>query len=362
MAQSGLMECVGPLALLEGAEWLDRMHDKAGVSLLSRRPCLQSWADAFPSWEPWILALVEDCEVRAVAPLARRRRRWGVEVVSVGDSALAESPVAACDDAAVAALVAGLVDALQALGCPWMLRLPQLPATSALAAALVAQLSTTVVFAGGPRPVLRFADDRPPKRWLTRNTGSALAKAVNRVSREGHHLEMGWVEPWARIKDVLPELVMVHRARDLELRGVTLLDDAQEAQFYHEVIQRHAGHWRLLTVRIDQSLAGYALCLKDGSSLRVWDNRVAPRWGRYSAGLIANTEIVLRAATDRSVALVDWGCGEQRYKTSLSSEVIGAEVLIAWSSPVLRAALACRNKLAARTPRRCESFGLAGGR
>jgi hypothetical protein len=150
MGQPGLMECVGPLALLEGAEWLDRMHDKAAVSLLSRRPCLQSWADAFPSWEPWILALVEDCEVRAVAPLARRRGRWGVEVVSVGDSALDESPVAACDDAAVAALAAGLVDALQALGRPWVLRLRQLPAASALAAALVAQLSTTVVFAGPP--------------------------------------------------------------------------------------------------------------------------------------------------------------------------------------------------------------------
>jgi CelD/BcsL family acetyltransferase involved in cellulose biosynthesis len=200
--------------------------------------------------------------------------------------------------------------------------------------------------------VLRFADDRPPKRWLTRNTRGALAKARNRISREGHDLEVGWVEPWARINDVLPELVMVHRARDLDLRGVTLLDDPQEARFYHEVIQRYAGHWRLLTVRIDQSLAGYALCLKDGSSLRVWDNRVAPRWRRYSAGLIANAEIVLRAAADGSVAVVDWGCGEQRYKTSLSSEVIGAEVLIAWSSPLLRAALAGRKKLAAPELRR----------
>jgi CelD/BcsL family acetyltransferase involved in cellulose biosynthesis len=104
-------------------------------------------------------------------------------------------------------------------------------------------------------------------------------------------------------------------------------------------------------VRIDESLAGYALCLQDGETLRVWDNRVAPRWRRYSAGLIANAELVLRAATDATIAEVDWGCGEQRYKLSLSNQVIDAQVLKAWSSPVLRAALACRNRFDARRAR-----------
>jgi CelD/BcsL family acetyltransferase involved in cellulose biosynthesis len=333
MDRFGLMQRVGPLALVEGAEWLDRVHDKAGVSLLARRQWLQSWADAFSGWEPWVLALVDDDGVRAVAPLARRRVRWGVEVVSMGDNALAESPVAACDDAA-------------AVG---------------LAAALVAQLSTTVVFPGAPRPEIRFADDRPPTRWLTRNTGSALAKARNRISREGHRLEVGWVETWGKIEDVLPELVMVHRARDMELRGATLLDDAQEACFYHHVIQRHAGHWRLLAVRIDESLAAYVLCLKDGSTLRVWDNRVAPGWRRYSAGLIGNAEVVLRAATDGFVDVVDWGCGEQRYKTSLSNDVVDAQILMAWSSPVLRAALACQSRMAAGRASLMGAFQVAGG-
>lgn len=362
MSQPELMEWVGPSALLEGAKWLDRMHDKAGVSLLSRRSFLQSWTDVYSAWEPWILAWVQDGEVRAIAPLARRRTWWGMEVVSVGDSTLYESPVAVCDDAAGAVLAAGVVEALRALGRPWVLRLPQLPAALTLGAALAAQLSVTVVFAGGPRPMLRFDDDHSPRQWLTRNTRGALAKARNRLSREGHHLEVEWVEPWARIKDVLPELVMVHRARDLELRGATLLDDAHEARFYHEVIHRHAEHWRLLTVRIDQSLAGYALCLKDGSSLRVWDNRVAPRWRRYSAGLMANAEIVLRAAADESVAAVDWGSGVQRYKISLSNEVIGTEVLMAWSSPVLRIALGCRNKLAALEFRRVAALELRRAR
>jgi CelD/BcsL family acetyltransferase involved in cellulose biosynthesis len=341
----GLSERVGRSALLEGTDWLDQMHDKAGVSLLARLQWLQSWAEAFPCWEPWTLALVDrDNGVRAVAPLARRRLRSGIEVVTVGDAALSESPVAACDDGAPAILATGVVEALRSLGCPWTLCLRQLPIKSAVASALVAQLPTATVHAGSRRPVLRFADDRPPKRWLTRNTGGAYAKACNRINREGHHLEVGWVEPWRQIEDLLPELVRVHRACDMELRGSTLLDDDQEAQFYHQVIHRHAGQWRLLAVRIDGSLAAYALCLKDGLTLHVWDNRVAPVWERYSAGLIANAELVMRAASDGSVGAVDWGCGEQRYKTSMSSDVIGAQVLMAWSSPALRSALALGNR------------------
>ena len=348
---SRVVERVGEIALIDEGEWLDQVHDRSCASLLARRRWLGAWADAFSDWEPWVLALVDQDDARGVAPLARRRVRSGVQVVSVGHDALAESPLAASDKAAAEDLATGIVAALHSLGCPWTLCLCQLPIGSPLVDALVSQLSTTTVFAGSPRPVLRFADDRPPRRWLTPNTVSAVAKARNRVSREGHRLEVDWLQRWEEIEGLLPELVAVHRARDVELRGATLLDDVREARFYHQVISRHAGHWRLMLVRIDESLAGYALCLQDGGTLRVWDNRVAPRWRRYSAGLIANTELVVRAATDASICAVDWGCGEQRYKLSLSNEVIDAQVLKAWSSPALRAALACRNRLAARRAR-----------
>jgi CelD/BcsL family acetyltransferase involved in cellulose biosynthesis len=363
MDQCGQIGRAGPKALADAAEWLDRVHDVASFSLLSRRRWLQSWVDAFPGWEPWVLATVEDSEVRAVAPLARRRVRWGMEVVTIGDEALAESPLAACDDAAAVDLAVGLCDALHALRCPWILRLRQLPVGSALGAALNEQLPTTAVLPGVSRPVLRFADDRPPRHWLSRNTRRALAKARNRIRREGHHVDVGWVEPWSRIEEVLPELIEVHRARDLQLRGMSLLDEAQEASFYHRVIRSHAGNWRLLTVRIDESLAAYALCLQDGVTLRVWDNRVSPSWQRYSAGLIANAEVVLRAAGDNSTAAIDWGCGEQRYKLSLSNEVLDASTLIAWSSPALRAALACRNRMTRSRQRlRTRGYGLVGRR
>jgi CelD/BcsL family acetyltransferase involved in cellulose biosynthesis len=353
--ESGLIERVGRLALLDEGEWLDRVHARSGASLLARRQWLESWAEAFPDWEPWVLAVVDQGDPRAVAPLARRRVGSGVQVVSVGHDALAESPLAVSDAGAAEELAAGIVSALRSLGRPWTLCLQQLPLGSPLAASLGAQLSTSKAFAGVPRPVLRFADDRPARRWLSRNTANALAKAQNRIRRDAHRLEVGWVQSWDEIERWLPDLVAVHRARDIELRGATLLDDIREASFYHRVITRHTGHWRLLAVRIDEALAGYALCLQDGRTLRVWDNRVAPGWRHYSAGLIANAELVLHAAADASIGEVDWGCGEQRYKLSLSNEVIDAQVLRGWSSPVLRAALAGRNRLDRRRTARTRS-------
>jgi CelD/BcsL family acetyltransferase involved in cellulose biosynthesis len=350
-----LIKCSGPFALRDSAAWLDRVHDIRGVPLLARRKWLQSWLDAFSCWDPWVLTLIEGGQATAVAPLARRRTRLGLDVVSIGNDALMCSPLAACSDAAATGLAAAILDALQELRTRWTLRVRQLPQVSPLTSALRARLPNVELLPGNPRPVLRFNDDRPPAQWLSRNTASAVAKARNRIKREGHRLELEWLVAWDAIKTTLPELVRVHRERDLELRGQTLLDDPRQAMFYDAIIARHVDLWRLLAVRIDGSLAGYALCLQDGGELRVWDNRVSPAWARYSAGLIANAELVQLAAVDPSVTTLDWGCGEQRYKRSLSNELIDAQILTAWSSPMLRAARAAGRKLAAQ--RRLVSLG-----
>lgn len=167
------------------------------------------------------------------------------------------------------------------------------------------------------------------------------------MSREGRDLRIGWVDDWREIRQVMSEVMLVHRARDLELRGMSLLDEPAQAAFYEQVLVRHAGEWRLLAVRIDGRLAGYAMCLVDGATLRVWDNRVAPEFRRYSAGLVANAEVVLSAARERSIHEVDWGCGIQRYKTSMSTRVVEGRNLVAWSSTLLRAG----RGLARRIPR-----------
>lgn len=335
--QLRLVEIAGPAALTDATEWIEQVHHELGVSLLAGRRWLDSWIRAFPRWEPWVLTLLADDEPLAVAPLARRVGRAGFEVASIGAGQLNESPVVARDELGVAGLAASIAHALDGLGAPWSLRLPQLPTGSPLTSALQEHLAPTVVEAGSPRPVMRLDGGQPPARMLTANTRSALAKARNRVEREGHVLRFEWVREWGRIRELLPEMMAIHRARDLELRGTSLLDDPEEADFYQQVLVRHAELWSVLVVRIDEALAGYAICLVDRRTLRVWDNRVSPDWRRYSAGLIANAEVVVSAAGDPAVDEVDWGCGVQRYKASMSSQVVETETLRAWSSAVLRA-------------------------
>jgi CelD/BcsL family acetyltransferase involved in cellulose biosynthesis len=335
--QLRLVEITGPAALSDTTEWMEHVHAELGVSLLAGRRWLESWTRAFPRWEPWVLTLLADDEPLAVAPLIRRPGRSGVEVVSMGAGQLNESPVVARDELGVVGLAASIAHALENLGSPGSLRLPQLPTGSPLTAALQEHLAPTVVELGSPRPVMRLDPRQPPPPLLSANTRSALAKARNRVEREGHRLRLDWVREWGKIRELLPEIMSIHRARDLELRGMSLLDDPQEADFYQQVLVRHAELWRVLAVWIDEALAGYAICLADRRTLRVWDNRVSPDWRRYSAGLIANAEVVVGAASDPAFDEVDWGCGVQRYKASMSNQVMQAETLGAWSSTTLRA-------------------------
>ncbi len=335
-AQWQLIEIAGPGAVAESAPWIDHLNAQADLSLLAGRRWLEAWVHAFRDWEPWTLTLLADDQPLAVAPLARRRARSGFDVVCIGDGQLSESPLIARDEDAVTGLVTSIAHALDNLGAPWALRLPQLPAGSPLARALQATLEPSRVVSGSPRPELAVAG-RAPEQLLTANTRAAVAKARNRARREGRRLDLDWIVDWGAIRALVPEMVAIHRARDLELRGVTLLDDPAEADFYHQVLDRHSGSWRVFTVRIDGALAGYAICLMDGETLRVWDNRVAPQWRRYSAGLIANAELVLHAGADPAVRVLDWGCGAQRYKTSMSDRTVPSVSVVAWSSSLLRA-------------------------
>jgi CelD/BcsL family acetyltransferase involved in cellulose biosynthesis len=346
--QLRLVELAGPAALNDAAEWVERVHGELEVSLLAGRRWLESWTRAFPRWEPWVLTLLDEDEPLAVAPLTRRRGRSGFEVVSIGADQLNESPVVARDELGTAGLAASIARALESLDAPWSLRLPQLPSGSPLTAALQEYLGPSIVDAGSPRPVMHLDRSQPAARMLTANTRSALAKARNRIARDRHRLALEWVEDWGRIRELLPEIMAVHRARDLELRGMSLLDDPEELDFYQQVLVRHAERWRVLVVRIDGALAGYAICLADERILRVWDNRVSPDWRRYSAGLIANAEVLTSAGGDPAFDEVDWGCGMQRYKGSMSNEVVTAETLRAWSSGVLRARRSLTRRLHAR--------------
>ena len=320
---------------------LDQMYEKVGAPLLARRGLLQAWANAFTDWEPWVFALVDGGDVRSVAPLARRSVLGGVQVVSLGYDALDFSPLAACDDESMIVLAAELRRAFDATRRPWTLQLRRLPADSPFLGAANGLFPASTVTSGGRRPETRFADDRDARSYLTHNTRSALAKARNRIGRERGGFDLCWLDGWSDIELLLPEVVRIHRDRDLELRDWSGLDDAEQARFYRAALESQTENWRLLVVTIEDCVAAYALCLQDGSVLRVWDNRVAPEWRRYSAGLIANVEVV-RFAAAAGFDAVDWGCGEQRYKASMATDVVPSADFSAWSSRLCRAVLKSR--------------------
>ena len=83
-------------------------------------------------------------------------------------------------------------------------------------------------------------------------------------------------------------------------RGV---DDPVEVATFRATMAGHAraGRARLVEVRIDGALAAYAMCFHAGDSLWVYSNAVSPEFTRYSAGTIANAEVVRLAHADPGV-------------------------------------------------------------
>jgi hypothetical protein len=95
---------------------------------------------------------------------------------------------------------------------------------------------------------------------------------------------------------------------------------------------------RLLTLRLNGQLASYALCLESAGTMLVYSNRMSPDWARYSAGAIANAEVVRTAHSDGGMRCLDWGTGLQRYKLSGDATLHPHQNIHAWSSEMARGA------------------------
>lgn len=170
---------------------------------------------------------------------------------------------------------------------------------------------------------LRLAEGSPLSCVTTQNMRNAVAKARNRIDRDGRRFTLTWLTTAEEVDAVLPDVVRIHKARNIQLRGVSLLDDPAT---YSEFITRVRAHaredrLRLATTRIDDVLAAFALCLIDGRTLRVYANLVAPEWLEYSAGTITNHAVVKWAWSSKQIDVVDWGLGVQRYKRSGPTEL-----------------------------------------
>jgi hypothetical protein len=334
-------KCVSLLDLEDDAAVaaLGRLHADLAAAFGARVPSLQAWRESHPEWRSWVLGLHDhSAELRAVAPLAVRQRAGVLLIRFVGD----QCPLACRSDGDASELAQIIGSALRSLRRPWSMYLHQLPAGSAFTRELSRQLGVLEIRRGHDCPVVLVDGIRDPHEVVSRNLRGAEAKARNRIKRAGVVFETRWIAEPSAIAERMPEVRLVHRDRDLQLRGASLLDNPQYGAFYDAHVRRHLDQLELLEIRLDGQLGAYMLWLRNGAVRVVLDNRVAPRWTAYSAGLIANNEALRQAAVDPAVEVLDWGPGPQRYKLQSANKVLVHELVRAWSSGSLRRALAAR--------------------
>jgi hypothetical protein len=276
----------------------------------------------------------------AVAPLAVRRRLAVLEVVAIGHPNLDRCPVAYRNADDAVALADAVAERLRVHQDPWRLALHQLADGCPFAARLVRRLPASRTLPGGLRPVVSLTGARDPRSVLSRNLRQAESKARNRIARAGFEVVERWLEGRELTPAQVAEVVEVHRARDLQLRGQSLLERPEELAFYRALLRNHAELLQMLELRLGNELAAYVLWIRNGRTRVVLDNRVAPAWTQFSAGLIANNGALRAAAADHSIDVLDWGAGVQRYKLQSANRVIPSEHLYGWSSRGVRGALA----------------------
>lgn len=341
-------EYLGLDGLRAASAVLDELYDTCAAPVTARRRWQETWARTHPGWQPWIITVPgRDGSLAGAAPLARRRVGPAVRIVGLGHGTSDDARLPARDPAAAQALAAAVSRSLDALGRPWSLLVEQLPADCPVAAALVHTLERTRVDPGQGMPQVEVGADREPNRFLSRNARSAENKARNRFRAAGIEVTERWLTDPAAVGAAVPAMSAVHRARDEQLGRVSDHDDPARAAFYRDVLVDHAaaGELDLLLLEADGDLAAYVAAFRDGPALRVWDNRVSPRWAEFSAGRLANHAAIRHVLADPRLTVLDWMRGEEPYKLSSATTVVPTQAVEAWSSLLARAPYAGKDAL-----------------
>jgi CelD/BcsL family acetyltransferase involved in cellulose biosynthesis len=350
----------GPAALELLGQRFDDFTAAAGLPITARRAWLQTWADTYRHYQPWLIVVERpDASLGGVAALAWRSRGGVVDVASMGRGQSDYTCVAALDGDAAAELADGVVDALRTLRRPWRLRVEQMPMGDPVARAVVERLAVAHIEPGDPSPVVALDPSRPPDEHMSTRMRRNLRTTDNRLRREGvrveyvHETEPAAIGPW------LADIEGAWRARDRAVGRASGADDRTSFAFFLAGVSRLAqrGEIEVTLLLFDGELAGFAVCFLDGRSYRVWVPRIAPRFGVYSPGHLVTREL-LRRAMEWGCSELDWMRGDEPYKRQTATGAREHQHLLAWSSAALRAATegarAARRSAAARRLERAE--------
>jgi CelD/BcsL family acetyltransferase involved in cellulose biosynthesis len=336
----------GAAALADRGDAMDALHDRVRAPVDVRRPWLDVWSAGRTDREPLIISLERLDQgagpaadgppvMAAVAPLASRSIGPVRSLVALGHGFSDHCSVACLDADAASELGAAVRSTLDEARRPWVLTLARLPAederTHAFIDGLGQPYDTSEVSVA---PQVVFDEQAELTRYESRNTRAMDTRSRNKIRAMGKTLETEVFGERDRIHAAVPELVRLHRERDLQLRGSSALDDPREARIYRGIIERHAdlGLVRILEIRIDGDLAAFVVGIIDRGTVRIYDNRVSPDFLDYRAGSLANSGALRAAFECPHVKVLDWGSGDQRYKRSSATHLIPNLQLRAWSS------------------------------
>jgi CelD/BcsL family acetyltransferase involved in cellulose biosynthesis len=316
----------------------DDLADAAGVPITARHTWLQTWADTFRHHEPWIAVVdgpggsLEGCAV-----LARRSRGGIIDITNLGrgQSDYACFPVRHAEVAD--ALAAGVAAGLGRLRRPWRLRVEQLPAGDAVARGIAQRVRAAVIEHGDPSPVVDLTPGAPAESYMGKRLRRSVRTGDKRLADDGIEVTVVHERDAQALGAYLPEIETVWRERDRAVGRRSDADNRATLAFFLAGVRRLALNDEVdLTVLLfDGAMAGFAVCLVDGPSYRVWVPRMAPRFAAYGPGHLVN-----RALLERADALgcteLDWMRGEEPYKLQTATRSLEHEHLAAWSSPAMR--------------------------
>jgi CelD/BcsL family acetyltransferase involved in cellulose biosynthesis len=307
--------------------------------MTARRPWLGTWVRCYSNHDPVAIVVDEGADLLAAALLARRRRRGVTEIVRMGHGTSDHARFPARSPAAASALAAGILGELRAIRGPWRLSLGQFPPADPVIRRIAERLHHTMVVPGDGSPRVRFVKGRSIDRYLTRNLRSNSRNVFNRLRKAGLTAEFARLKEVDAIADALPQIDRVRRQRDEAIRGASKLSDPQYAAFRRALILGLARRRELdvATLSIDGDMASYALGLLDGGSYRLWDCRFAPAWSRFSPSQLLYEAVLQWALQTDGFEEFDFMRGTEWYKLRIATDVVPAETLVAWSSPLVRA-------------------------
>jgi CelD/BcsL family acetyltransferase involved in cellulose biosynthesis len=328
----------GSDALAELGSALDDLHRETGAPIVARRPWLEPWIRCFGDHDPVAIVVKERGDLLAAALLARRRRRGITEIVRMGHGTSDHARFPARSPTAASALAAGILGELRGIHGPWRLSLAQFPPADPVIRRIAGRLHQATVVPGDGSPRVRFVKGRSIDRYLTRKLRRNSRAVLNRLRIAGLTPEFARLTEVEAIAEALPQIDRVRRQRDEALRKTTKLNDPQYSAFRRSVILELARRRELdmATLSIDGDMAAYAIGLLDGGSYRWWDGRIAPDWSRFSPGQLLNEWVLKWALEADGFEEFDFMRGTEWYKLRIATDIVPAENLVAWSSPLVR--------------------------